>query len=71
MNEQNDALTYDEFVGVARHTVQKIRAYPAYCKKDMSYFLILFPNELKDYLMRREINRLGEINRLQRVGGTA
>lgn len=59
----DDALTYDEFVEVARYTVQKIRAYPASCEKDMSYFMTLFPCELKDFLMRREINRLGEINR--------
>ena len=59
---KEEHLTYDELIGVVRHTIQKIKNYPESCKKDMSYFRVLFPDELDSYLKGREINRMSQTN---------
>jgi hypothetical protein len=64
---REDELTYEEIIEVAKYTVRKIKAYPERWRKDTSYFEILFPCELKDYLMRRDISRMRrDISRLRR-----
>ncbi len=58
-----DDLTDEELWEIARYTVMKIENYPKHFGKTVeNYFDLLFPDEVKDYLMRREINRRGMEN---------
>jgi hypothetical protein len=51
-------LTEKELKGIADYTIQKIEHYPAeYGKTVENYFDLLFPDEVKNYLIRREINQ--------------
>ena len=53
-------LTDEELLEIARYTIQKILSYPQeYGKTVENYFDLLFPDEVKSYLMRRDINRRG------------
>ena len=59
-------------------SAQEVRKVLAYTKrkceingKGDSYVPILFENELRDYVMRAEINRLGEMNRCARFAEAA
>jgi hypothetical protein len=64
------SITVDEQLEIARYTIQKINAYPKDCGKTVeNYFEVLYQNEIRDYIMRRNINRQGEINRKKK--GTA
>lgn len=46
-----------ELVEIALYTVQKINNYPkSFGKTVENYFHLLFPDEIKAYLMRRTIN---------------
>ena len=68
----NEILTHEEVAEVVEYTIQKIEHYPAHLGKTVeNYFDLLFPDEVKNYLMRREINRLGEINRRRRMEAMA
>lgn len=56
-------LTEAELLEIARYTVQKIQNYPQeYGKTVENYFSLLFPDEVNNYIMRREINRRGTEN---------
>ena len=53
----DNTLTLLELIEIALYTVQKIDNYPKSCEKTVdNYFHILFPDEIKAYLLRREIN---------------
>ena len=57
-------LSLEEIMEIAEYTIQKINAYPKSCGKTVeNYFDLLFPDEVNNYLMRREINRAGAENR--------
>jgi hypothetical protein len=50
-------LTQTELLEIMEYTIRKIEAYPARFNKTVeNYFDLLFPDEVKNYLMRREIN---------------
>jgi len=69
MNERDALLTGEELFEIVWYTVQKINSYPEKHGKTVeNYFDLLFPDEAKIYLMRREINRRGKINRNRREG---
>ena len=52
-----DGLTLRELVEIALYTVQKINNYPKSFEKTVeNYFLLLYPDEIKSYLMGRTIN---------------
>ena len=51
------ALTLLELIEIAMYTVQKIDNYPKSLGKTAeNYFHLLFPDEIKSYLMRRTVN---------------
>jgi len=63
MMNHYDELTDDEVFDLVLTTVRKIANYPKeYGKTLENYFDVLFPNEVSDYLTRREINRQSENN---------
>ena len=50
-------LTLEEVNEIALYTVQKINNYPKSCGKTVeNYFSLLFPDEIKSYLVERAIN---------------
>jgi hypothetical protein len=52
-----DSLTLLEMAEIALYTVQKINNYPKSLGKTVeNYFHLLYPDEIKSYLMRRMIN---------------
>jgi len=52
-----ELLTLDELHHIILYTVQKINNYPKSLGKTVdNYFHLLFPDELKAYLLRRTIN---------------
>lgn len=54
----NIALTFEEVNEITAFTIQKINNYPKRLGKTVeNYFDLLFPDELKHYIERREINR--------------
>jgi len=58
-----DGLTISELVEIALYTVQKINSYPEHLGKTVeNYFHLLFPDEIKTYMINRAINykSLGE-----------
>jgi hypothetical protein len=58
-----EILTKEEIQEIADYTVQKINNYPAHFGKTVeNYFDLLFPDEVSNFLMRREINRRGREN---------
>ena len=68
MTDFNCELTDCELLEIAVYTVRKIQRYPKeYGKTVENYFDLLFPDEIKNYLMRREINHKGEINMKRRI----
>jgi hypothetical protein len=72
VSEINTTLTDEEVAEIAAYTIQKIESYPKeYGKTLENYYDILFPYEVKDFLMRRHINALGEANRLKRLEALA
>ena len=51
-------LTQEELDEIALYTVQKINSYPkSFGKTVENYSSILFPDEIKSYLIGREINK--------------
>ena len=51
-------LSSDELESIARYTVQKIDNYPKWYGKTVeNYFHLLFPDEVKNYIAQKEINR--------------
>jgi hypothetical protein len=63
----NYSLTDEELQEIARYTIQKIENYPRrYGKTVENYFDLLFPDEVCNYIMRREINRRGQLNAARR-----
>jgi len=53
----NDTLSLLEMAEIAIYTVQKINNYPkSFGKTVENYFHLLFPDEIKAYLIRREVN---------------
>ena len=53
----NATLTFDEVDEITRFTIQKIENYPKRLGKTVeNYFDLLFPDELEQYVMRRELN---------------
>ena len=60
-----DGLTQQELEEIALYTIQKINNYPkSFGKTVDNYFDLLYPDEIKGYLMRRAINSrsFSEIN---------
>jgi len=58
-------LTLPELEEIALYTIQKINNYPkSFGKTVENYFSLLFPDEVKGYLIRRAINKkfFDEIN---------
>lgn len=58
-------LTLPELEEIALYTIQKINNYPkSFGKTVDNYFSLLFPDEVKGYLIRRAINQklFDEIN---------
>jgi hypothetical protein len=56
-------ITIAELEEIAEYTALKIARYPKeYGKTLDNSFDVLFPNEIRDYIMRREINRRGREN---------
>ena len=52
-----DRLTPQELAGIVSYTIQKINNYPkSFGKTVENYFDLLFPDEVKAYLMRQAIN---------------
>lgn len=52
-----DRLTLSELAEIALYTIQKIHSYPRCFGKTVdNYFHLLFPDEVKNYLMRRMVN---------------
>jgi len=50
-------LTQQELEEIADYTIQKIVSYPkSFGKTVENYFDLLFPDEIKSYLVRRAIN---------------
>ena len=57
VNASIDSLTLLELIEIALYTVQKINNYPkSFGKTIENYFHLLYPDEIKSYLMRRIIN---------------
>jgi len=55
----DNILTTLELIEIAMHTVQKITNYPkSFGKTVDNYFHLLFPDEIKAYLIRRDINAI-------------
>ena len=53
----DSTLTLLELIEIALYTVQKINNYPkSFGKSVDNYFHLLFPDEIKAYMHRREIN---------------
>jgi len=54
-----NAITLNEFIEIALYTVQKINNYPkSFGKTIENYFHLLFPDEIKAYLIRQATNRM-------------
>lgn len=54
----SSALTIEEIVAIMDYTEQKILSYPKGLGKTLdNYFDILFPDEVKNFLHRRETNK--------------
>ena len=54
----NTALTFEEVNEITAFTIHKINNYPKRLGKTVeNYFDLLFPDELKHYIERRELNR--------------
>jgi len=52
-----ETLTLQALEEIAEYTIQKINNYPkSFGKTVENYFDLLFPDEVKNYLMRRAIN---------------
>ena len=61
-------LSREKLQEIARYTAQKIEGYPkSYGKTVANYFDVLYPNEVRDYIMRRDITRRGTANRAARI----
>ena len=55
--DADNELTTSELIEIAVYTVQKINNYPKSSGKTVdNYFHLLFPDEIKAYLIRRGIN---------------
>jgi len=56
-SSNTENLTLLEFAEIALYTVQKINNYPkSFGKTVENYFHLLYPDEIKAYLMRQTIN---------------
>lgn len=60
-------FSFDEMTDILLYTRRKCEVNG----KGEDYIPILFENELSDYLMRREINRMGAMNRCARFAEAA
>jgi hypothetical protein len=55
--EMQVEITPSELVEIALYTVQKINSYPqAFGKTVENYFHLLFPDEMKAFMMRKAVN---------------
>ena len=53
----DNIISLFELIEIALYTVQKINNYPQSCEKTVdNYFHLLFPDEIKAYMHKREIN---------------
>jgi len=56
-DENINALTLHELIEITLYTIQKINNYPKSLGKTVeNYFHLLFPDEIKSYLIRRTVN---------------
>ena len=56
-NPNTEALSHLELIEIALYTIQKINNYPSSFGKTVdNYFHLLFPDEIKAYVARRQIN---------------
>jgi len=56
-NNSTDVLTLFELIEITLYTVHKINNYPKSFEKTVeNYFHLLFPDEVKSYLIRRKVN---------------
>jgi len=56
-----EALTKDELNEIVEYTIQKIYKYPKeYGKTVQNYFALLLPDEVKSYVIAREVNTIFE-----------
>ena len=59
----NALLTNEEISKIVEYTIRKIENYPKRLGKTVeNYFDVLFPDEVKNYIVGREINRKGREN---------
>jgi len=57
--DADNILTISELIEIAIYTVQKINNYPKSLGKTVdNYFYLLFPDEIKSYLVRQDINSI-------------
>jgi hypothetical protein len=57
LETQETGITPAELVEIALYTVQKINSYPqAFGKTVENYFHLLFPDEMKAFMMRKAVN---------------
>ena len=66
-SEYRCEFSFDEMTDILLYTRRKCEVNG----KGEDYIPILFENELSDYLMRREINRMGAMNRCARFATAA
>jgi len=61
-NDTDNILTLSELIEIALYTVQKINSYPKSLGKTVdNYFHLLFPDEIKAHLVKREINAISSV----------
>ena len=64
MGEIDYNLTDKEIDEIRAYTVLKIESYPKHYGNTVeNYYHLLFPDEVKDYIFRRHLNRQRETNR--------
>ena len=58
MNYPDATLTTDELTEITEYTMMKINSYPKRFGKTVeNYFVLLFPDEINNYIFRKEMNR--------------
>jgi len=58
LSKMAEELTNEELQEIAEYTIQKILSYPKRLGKTVeNYFDLLYPDEIKSYLMSRAVNR--------------
>lgn len=54
---------FDTVYEVLKYSIRKMEV----AGKGLDYLPLLFENELRDHVMRQEINRMGELNRVRNL----